>query len=506
MNPAINPGVDAAIESQVQAKTPEWVKDAVFYQIFPDRFAKSNGVPKPSNLESWDSPPTTDGYKGGDLLGIAENIDYLSSLGINALYLNPIFQSASNHRYHTHDYFQVDPILGGNQALRKLIDVAHTRGIRVVLDGVFNHCSRGFYQFNQALEAGPASPYLDWFKFKGFPVQAYGPQSPNYEAWWDLPALPKFDTDVPAVREFLWSVGRHWLEFGIDGWRLDVPEEINDDAFWREFRRQVKQVNPEAYICGEIWKDARRWLRGDQFDSVMNYLFTRSCLAFFVQNLDYSTVAGTGYSGITGGANAADFGASIDQLLKLYPEQITLAQLNLLDSHDTARFISSARQDETALRLATLFQMTYPGAPSVYYGDEIGMLGGKDPDCRRAFPWDEKKWNTDLLAYFKKTIALRHRFAALRRGEYTSLYAAGSLYVFGRKDAQDRLVVALNTGNTPIEMPAINNSIYLDEGDLLLDLFSGSNQAYRIGPVGRVEGFSLPARCGTVLQVLNIEN
>ncbi len=504
INPAINPGVDHAIESRVAAKTPEWVKDAVFYQIFPDRFAKSASVAKPSNLESWDSPPTADGYKGGDLIGIAEKIEYLTDLGITALYLNPIFQSASNHRYHTHDYFQVDPLLGGNVALRKLLDVAHANGIRVVLDGVFNHASRGFFQFNQALECGAASPYLDWFHFKGFPVQAYGSKKINYDAWWDLPALPKFNTKTPAVREFLWSVGRYWLEQGIDGWRLDVPEEIDDDDFWREFRRQVKKVNPEAYICGEIWKDARRWLQGDQFDSVMNYLFTRATLAFFVKNLDLSTISGTGYSGVTGGADAAKFGEAIEKLLKLYPPEITAAQLNLLDSHDTARFINSARGDEAALRLATLFQMTYPGSPSIYYGDEIGLEGGKDPDSRRSFPWNEQKWNSDLRGYFKKAIALRHRFPALRRGEYNTLYAAESLYVFGRRDSQDQLVIALNAGDKAIEMPLLSNQSYFAEGDLLLDLFTGGNQAYPVGPAGQVQGFSLPARCGTVLQVLKI--
>ncbi len=502
VNPAINPGVDPAFESRVQAKTPEWVKDAVFYQIFPDRFAKSATVAKPSNLESWDSPPSTQGYKGGDLVAIAEKIEYLSDLGINAIYLNPVFQSASNHRYHTHDYFQVDPLLGGNPALRKLLDVAHTYGIRVILDGVFNHCSRGFFQFNEALESGAASPYLDWFYFRGFPVQAYNVARSNYDAWWDLPALPKFNTNVPAVREFLWSVGRYWLEFGIDGWRLDVPDEINDDEFWREFRRQVKKVNPQAYICGEIWQDARRWLQGDQFDSVMNYLFTRACLSFFIRDLEVTTVSGTGYAGMKSGANAAEFAQAIEQLLQLYPSEITLAQLNLLDSHDTARFIHSAKGDESALRLATLFQMTYPGAPSIYYGDEIGLPGGKDPDSRRSFPWDEKQWNQDLRTYFKKAIAMRHRFPALRRGDYNTLYGSGSLYVFGRKDAHDKLIIALNSGTDSIDFPAIPNADYLAENSILVDIFGETNQAYRVGPSGQVQGLRIPARSGIVLQAL----
>ncbi len=501
---AVNP----AFQSAVEARTPEWVKDAIFYQIFPDRFARSEAVPKPSNLQPWGTNPTREGFQGGDLLGVAEQIDYLAELGVTALYLNPIFTSASNHRYHTLDYFSVDPILGGNPALRKLLDVAHTRGIRVVLDGVFNHASRGFYQFNQALENGAESPYLDWFYFQKFPVNAYGPGKPNYDAWWSLPALPKFNTTTPAVREFLWSVGRYWLEFGIDGWRLDVPEEIDDDEFWREFRRQVKRVNPEAYICGEIWRDARRWLQGDQFDSVMNYMFTQACLSFFAPQLDTSTVEGMGYSeGFKVGMDAATFGTTIQNLLALYPSQITAAQLNLLDSHDTARYLTSARGDETALRLATLFQMCYPGAPCIYYGDEIGLAGGKDPDNRRAFPWERQHWNESLRAFFKEAIGLRKHHQALRRGSFDQLYAAGSVYAFGRTSAHDRLIVILNTGPDTASLSALPNSPYLPEGTLLLEqLNTGSTgrRAFRVGAGGVIEGYNLPARTGAVLEIISL--
>lgn len=494
----------------LEAKTPEWVKDAIFYQIFPDRFAKSKLIAKPSNLEDWDSSPTSYGYKGGDMLGIAEKIDYLAELGINAIYLNPIFSSVANHRYHTHDYFQVDQILGGNNAFRKLLDIAHTRGIRVILDGVFNHASRGFYQFNHALENGRNSPYLDWFFFEQFPVNAYNSNNiPNYKAWWDLPALPKFNTDTPAVRDFLWSVGRYWLEFGIDGWRLDVPEEINDDEFWREFRRQVKQVNPEAYICGEIWTDARRWLQGDQFDSVMNYIFTQACLSFFVPNLDTETLKGTGYAGKVGDSvDASSFGQTIAILLAMYPAQITAAQLNLLDSHDTARFLTSAKNDETALRLATLFQMSYPGAPCIYYGDEIGMAGGKDPDCRRSFPWNEDRWNKSLLNFFKRAIDMRHDHPALRRGSFDQLHAAGKVFAFGRSNQNEKLIIVLNAGDTTATLPAITNTHYVTEGALLLELLNTSDntrRAYRVVAGGNIENFKLPPRTGLILEVIKIE-
>src|SRR6516225_7234760 len=186
-----------------EPQTPEWVRDAVFYQIFPDRFARSMTLPKSRHLDEWGAPPTYHGYQGGDLIGVVEHLDYLVDLGISAVYFTPIFQSASNHRYHTHDYEKVDPMLGGTPALRRLVDEAHGRGIRVVLDGVFNHASRGFFQFHDIMQ-----------------------KAPNYRAWWGLHALPKFNTGCPAVREFLWGIGRMWTEFGIDGWRLDVPNEI----------------------------------------------------------------------------------------------------------------------------------------------------------------------------------------------------------------------------------------------------------------------------------------
>src|SRR5919108_6691169 len=193
-------------------QTPEWVKHAIFYQIFPDRFARSDRLIKPTNLEPWDSDPTTFGFKGGDLLGVVEHLDYLQDLGITAIYFNPIFQSAANHRYHTYDYYQVDELLGGNERFRTLLDEAHRRNIRVILDGVFNHASRGFYQFHHILENGANSPYVDWFVINGFPVNAYREdQAPNYAAWWNLHALPKFNVKTPAVREFLWDVARYWI-------------------------------------------------------------------------------------------------------------------------------------------------------------------------------------------------------------------------------------------------------------------------------------------------------
>ena len=266
-------------------KTPDWVKNAVFYQIFPDRFAKTQiphpSLLQPSDLQDWHSEPTLFGYKGGDLWGAIDKLDYLQDLGINAIYFTPIFQSASNHRYHTHDYYQVDPMIGGNEAFDAFLEKAHQRNIKVILDGVFNHVSRGFFFFHDILENGKNSAWLDWFQIEDWPLYPYDETQPaNYASWWDIRSLPQFNHDNPQVREYLMRVGEYWIAKGIDGWRLDVPFEIKTPGFWQEFRSRIKNINPEAYLVGEVWVDARQWLDGLQFDGVMNYLFTEATIAF----------------------------------------------------------------------------------------------------------------------------------------------------------------------------------------------------------------------------------
>ena len=448
--------------------TPDWAKNAIFYQIFPDRFARSprTKYPRGIRLKPWGSPPQEQGYQGGDLHGVVDKLDYLQDLGITALYLNPVFSSASNHGYHTFDYYQVDPLLGGNEALRELLDAAHARDMRLVLDGVFNHASRGFWPFHHVLENGGNSPYIDWFIIKGWPLRPYNHDADNhhnYAAWWDLAALPKLNVDNPGVRDYLMEVARYWIEFGVDGWRLDVPGEIDDDSFWREFRHVVKEANPEAYIVGEIWSDARRWLQGDQFDAVMNYLFTVPVINFFAAQTvrleykrdDYDLRPFT----------APEFAKAIDQVLALYDWQINLAQLNLLDSHDTARALWVMGEDKSALRLAALFQMTMPGAPCIYYGDEIGLSAGDDPLCREAFPWDDASaWDMDLLDFYQQATALRHRYPVLRTGAFEHIYAKGELYVFRRVLGDEQAIVVFNTAGSPtpvtLDLPGSGPAVY----------------------------------------------
>lgn len=499
-------------------KTPDWVRDAIFYQIFPDRFARSHQHAMPNlNFESWDSPPTPYGFKGGDLYGVTEHLDYLTDLGINAIYFNPITTSASNHRYHTYDYLHIDPLLGGDAAFRELLDEAHRVGIRVIPDGVFNHASRGFWQFHHVLENGDGSPYVNWFHFNpdrltrkkhwgAYPTEEEERQLENgagsynaigYNAWWDLPALPKFNTDTPEVREFIYQVATHWINFGADGWRLDVPAEIDDDAFWIEFRSRVKKANPDAYLVGEIWHESKRWLRGDQFDAVMNYLVTAALMGWLIKDKipAYAYQIG-GWNKVLQPLNATEFGDRIEYLLGLYALEINHVQLNLIDSHDTPRFITTAGGDISALKLAYLFLFTYVGAPCIYYGDEIGLTGGPDPECRKAFSWDEETWNQDLLGFMKALVQLRKNEAALRRGSYNRIYSDADVIIFCRQYNEETLFIAINTSAAVSEVNTPIASINLSDSSLKT-LFGNASASITDGMMLNLE---LQARSGVVLK------
>jgi len=444
--------------------TPNWDKTAIFYQIFPDSFAPV--VPPHQSwlldlpLQAWDAPPDGQSYKGGNLWGILDKLDYLQDLGITALYLTPIFQSACNHRYHTHDYYQVDPLLGGNEAFFALRDAIHHRKMYLVLDGVFNHASRGFFQFNDILENGPYSPWLDWFKIQGWPLAPYtGSQSANYAGWFNNRALPEFNHANPGVREYLMRVGEYWIEQGIDGWRLDVPFCITEPGFWQEFRQRVKAINPEAYITGEIFGDASQWLDGEQFDGVMNYPFGEATLAFAGgDRVQLQSLPNDGYRP-TPALDAAGYAQAVTTLLQRYPWEIQQTQLNLLDSHDVARVGTVLGGDRPSLLLALLLLFTFPGAPCVYYGDEVGLLGGHDPDCRRAFP-AEAAWDQDLRAIYRQLIQIRQNHPALQTGAYQVLHTEGLVYGFGRVLGHQGAIVVINNEekarSASIDLSALN--------------------------------------------------
>ncbi len=453
---------------------PAWVADAVFYQIFPDRFASSEKWEKPPGLEPWDAPPSFHGYKGGDLLGVIEKLDYLVELGINAIYFNPIFASGSNHRYHAWDYYRIDPLLGNDEIFDRLITECHGRGIKVVLDGVFNHTGRGFFQFSDVVESGQQSPYTDWYHFHSFPVDAFG-RTPNYDAWWGMPALPKLNTQTPQVREYLMQVAEHWISRGADGWRLDVPQEISTPGFWEEFRERVRAINPQAYIVAEIWEDASEWISaGDRFDGTMNYLFAGYTLAFVAgDRIPRALTTNLNYP-MHPALNGEEFSERMSGLVDLYPWPVTLANMNLLDSHDVPRVLSLCADDPTAVELAAVIQMTSPGAPSIYYGSEVGITGGRDPENRKGFDWDPATWNQQLLDAHRSLIQLRHGHPALRTGTFRVLPAGPDLYVVERDNGTERILIVVNASYlaqsaTIEDLPASGVTTLYGEGGITTD-------------------------------------
>ena len=440
-------------------RTPEWVRDAVFYQIFPDRFRDGDPQTQPQRpprpegkpwalddafLEPWGAEPTHFGFTGGDLAGITQRLDYLRELGVTALYLNPIFAAESNHRYDARDFEQVDPGLGTLADFHALRDAARERGMRVILDAVFNHSGDEHYAFQDVVAKGEASRYWSWFFVKGFPITK---DPPNYACWWDFADLPQLNTKHPEVVEHLLGVGVRWLREGANGWRLDVPNEVHavNPEFWPAFRERIKAQDPDAYVVGEIWSDAGLWLKGDMFDATMNYPVRQAALDFLVRP--------------AGELDAKGFREALGAQLAAYPEPALRAQFNLLGSHDTPRLLTLAEGDARRVRLAQTFVFAWPGAPVVYYGDEVGLSGGKDPQCRRCFPWDGPQ-DAKTLAHVKTLARLRAELPVLRRGTVRFLHAGGDVSVFARSpDAGDPawppVLCVLNAGAeaTQIELP-----------------------------------------------------
>ncbi len=439
-----------------------WIRGAVFYEIFPDRFSRGAAKSDGMCFESWDSPPTAHGFKGGDFWGVINKLDYLQDMGVTGIYFTPIFASTANHRYHTSDYFQVDPLLGGNRSFQDLLAACRQRGMRVLIDGVFNHASRSFLPFAHTLENGLASPYLDWFHFdrerlaRGEQLNAYPPEERllskptqevglanlGYRAWWDLAALPKLNTDNPSVREYILRVGEYWLQQGVDGWRLDVPHEIDDDDFWRAFRQRCLAVREDAYLLGELWGDARRWLQGDMFDGTMNYLLGKSILAFALgESLDADVVASCGGYRDIRVIDAAQFAERWNNIETMYSAECLENMMNFIGSHDTPRILTLASGDVQAVKRAFAMLMVMPGAPCIYYGDEIGMRGGHDPECRAGFTWHEQDWNHSLRDSLRHLIQLRRELPALTQAATEVVYAEGDCLALLRGSGADVLVV-----------------------------------------------------------------
>lgn len=416
-------------ESDVYSES-DWLQGSVAYQIFPDRFENGDKGNDPEGTLRWGMKPTTKSMFGGDLKGIISRLDHIKELGADLVYMTPIFASASNHKYNTRDYYEVDKSFGSREDVRELVEKCHALGIRVIFDAVFNHSGSDFFAFSDILEKQEDSGYANWYHLEGFPVST---DKANYHTFADnIPSMPKFNISNPEVREYLIGVGRYWVkEMGIDGWRLDVCDEV-DHSFWKEFRKAVKSVNKEAVIIGEIMHEASSFLKGDELDSIMNYPFKGASVDFFAKR---SIDAGM-FSGILASSRA------------MYMDQINHQMWNLLGSHDTQRFLTEAFEDKRRLRLAAAFQFLYIGVPYIYYGDEVGMSGGKDPLCRGCMVWDEKSQDRELLSFFRRLIAIRKENPALSRGDLRMEFARGGLVAFSRSFGSDRILAVFNNSDS----------------------------------------------------------
>lgn len=416
---------------------PAWSQGALVYQIFPERFANGDPNNDPADVEPWDVLPTRESMKGGDLQGILDHLDHIVDLGVDVLYLTPIFVSPSNHKYNITDYYAVDPHFGDLDDCRALVEACHDKGIRVVFDAVFNHCGYEFFAFQDVLAHGRQSRYWDWFAIADTPITT---DPPNYLTFArDIWTMPKLMTQNPEVREYLLGVAEYWIkECDIDGWRLDVANEV-DHEFWREFRRRVKTLKPDALIVGEIWHEASEWVQGDQFDSVMNYPFRDAVCDWLGEDK----------------IRAGTFAQRLAKVQMNHRQAVNLAMYNLFDSHDTARFLTLAAGDKAKLRLAAGLMLTYEGSPMVYYGDEVGMEGENDPDCRRGMIWDKKRQDRELLQWYQDLASLRRTRPVLRTGNCRTVMANGAANVFGfcRYDDQDQIVVLVNNSAHERQVP-----------------------------------------------------
>lgn len=442
---------------------PEWVKGSVFYQIFPERFLNGDPVNDPESTVQWGSKPTRENFMGGDLKGITEKIGYIKEIGANAIYLNPVFEAPSNHKYDTSDYFKIDTHFGSSEDFRSLVNKCHTNGIRVILDGVFNHCGYYFPQFQDLLKNGEGSRYKDWFNAESYPLD---PENLNYECVGYYKWMPKLRLGNPEVRDYFLKVVKYWTEeTGIDGWRLDVADEV-DYTFWHEFRTLVKSIKPECFILAETWRENSDMLKGDQMDSIMNYPLRDALVDYFARQ----------------SIKSSELDSRINRLSGVYVKQAHNSLFNVIGTHDTARFLTLCGEDSRKLKLAAAVQFFLPGIPVIYYGDETGMTGENDPDCRKAMVWDEDMQDLDILNWYKKIVNLKKSCPELKSGEFLSNVCDDDLNLYGfiRRHRDSTIYVAVN--NSPlardIELPVCEEP---DEGTGFVDLLNGKE--YKILPV-----------------------
>lgn len=410
-------------------QAPEWAKSTVWYQIFPERFANGREDLSPENVLPWGSKdPDVNDFFGGDLQGIVDKLDYVEDLGVNGIYLTPIFSAPSNHKYDTLDYYSIDPHFGDPELFRTLVSQIHQRGMRIMLDAVFNHIGSASPQWQDVVKNGAQSRYKDWFHIHSFPVT-----EGNYDTFAFTPDMPKLHTANPEVQRYLLDIALYWIrEFDIDGWRLDVANEV-DHAFWKTFKQAVSAEKPDIYILGEIWHSSEPWLRGDEFHAVMNYPFTEPMIEYFADRA------------IPASRMAHRLNAHLMNGMK----QVNEVMFNLLDSHDTKRLLTRCRNDEKKARALLAFMFAQTGSPCIYYGTEIGLDGENDPLCRKCMVWDKEKQNQEMHTFMKRLIALRKQEnTVLTEGtlEWNLLDDQNNFIRFSRTLDEKKLIYFFNQG------------------------------------------------------------
>ncbi len=421
------------LREEERLTVPEWAKNKVVYQVFPASFAPA-GEPG----RGWNKAPVDHRRDlGGTLRGITERLGHIRDLGADVLYMTPIFEARSVHKYDTVDYYRVDPKLGTPEDLRELVDKAHGLGLRVILDGVFNHSSQQFFPFADIAEKGERSEYWDWYFIEGWPLRARWGEKPNFKTFSYFGGMPKLNLKNPATERYFIDVGLYWLrEFGIDGWRLDVADEVGH-TFWRRFREAVKAEFPDALIVGEEWHYGGDFLLGDQWDSVMNYPFFNAVTDLVARE----------------SVTVTEFFENLGFLRgNLHPDTYKVLW-NLIGSHDTPRFVTASGGRRGKLRMAAALQLLLPGMPMIYYGDEFSMEGGDGGDCRRGMVWDEKLQDRETFEWYRRLTALRHACPCLTEGAVTAFKTddARGVAILTRRLGTEEVTLLLHCkpGNAP---------------------------------------------------------
>ena len=482
---------------------PDWVYGGVMYQIFPERFRNGNDEITPENAIPWESTPTRLDFHGGDLHGVTEKIDYIKDLGVNIIYLNPIFLSSSTHKYDAWDHFKVDDTFGGDEALKDLINEAHSRNMKVVLDCSLNHVHPRHFAFQDIVEKGEESEYKDWFTVFDYPVRFLhrphlyantykvgwdgnseeyktylektfketkvpvevvdddGPIiEPTFKAWWGVPDMPKINFKNDGARQWALDVTEHWIKnFDIDGWRMDVAKEL-DFSFWKDFRDVAYSAKKDILLISEIFGDTSQWLQGERFDGTMNYSFRETMTDYFA----------------TKRIDNKEFANSLANLYSMYSFEALSSCQNLLSSHDVKRFLNRCGANTDGMFGAVFLQATFPGIAGIYYGDEIGLGGADDPQNREPFPWEsEDKWNKDLLKFTSELMSIKTSQPILRYGNFEMVTYDDNYVIFRRVLNDESLLCIVNRDlkNKDIELNTNAHSVDIVYGDCNIELDSG---------------------------------